>query len=68
MIGKRDALNDMEYMTQLVHAQGVTFVDMVPSVLKLYMELSVAPFPPSVRMVYAGGEALSAVLARAMVS
>lgn len=63
VLGKSGALTDTDYLHKLMVASRVTFFDTVPSVLAAYISVQSNPFPPSLRMVYVGGEALAVGLA-----
>ncbi|MFC7446984.1 amino acid adenylation domain-containing protein, partial [Rhodococcus daqingensis] len=63
VIARPDGHRDPEYLIETVRDQGVTILGFVPSMLAVFVGESNLRLPDSVRMVMAGGEALSPELA-----
>jgi amino acid adenylation domain-containing protein len=68
LIGNPDVLLDLKSLHEFFHSNGASFVDTVPSVLRVYSSSMADPFPKTLRQMHIGGEALLGELAASIIS
>ena len=67
-VAKRNAMTDPEYIQEILHTMSISFIDLVPSVLTLHLDINGDRFPCHLREMFVLGETCKVSLSQRVCS